>query len=113
MSPSKHEFRRNRTVNVGSIIDTVLKKYRLSDGLLLSWIRANRKIIFEEYALAMEPISIRRKSLNRIDGIVQVIELTVKVEDSVSRHKANEFKNYFLRNLEQYAPDKITDIFYI
>ena len=102
MNTKKNEIRRNRTVTAGSIIDTVLVRYKLFDGVFLSKIAAEKETIFgTHFASHLTPIEYRNGWLK------------LKFDNDAWRHEAELSQNELLKRLEEYAPGKIRKIFFL
>jgi hypothetical protein len=102
MASSKGNYRRNRTVALGSIVDTVLAKYKLFDGVFLARIATEKEEIFGPF------FSVHLTPTEYKEG-----RLTLRVDNDAWRHEAELCKSELLQRLAEYAPGKVRKIFFV
>ncbi len=93
--------RANRTVNLSSVIDQTLEKYGLFDGVFASRLKAEKDQIFGHFSPHI-------KGIEYLNG-----RLTLQFDSDAWRHVAEEKRSQLLKLVNDYAPGKISKIFFV
>ena len=91
--------RRPTGTEVGSMIDRVLVKYRLYDGVLLARMIRDKEEVLGYFAPHLELLELERG------------RLTIRAENDAWRHEAELSKSQLLQQFERFAPGKVKKIF--
>lgn len=100
MAMERKGIRGNRAQPVGSLIDRVLEKYHLFDGVFLSKLVAEKETVFGvHFAAHLTPIEYKDRVLK------------LQFDSDGWRHEAELCRKELLERLQEYAPGKVKKLY--
>ena len=102
MAYPRKEYRKTRTIALGSAIDSVLVKYRLFDGVLLSKLAAEKEVVFgKHFGSHLTPVEFK-------DGV-----LKLKFDNDAWRHEAKLCQGELLKLCNEHAQGKVKKLYFL